>query len=159
MRASDSPISKSRDTSTVRRLIVTTIAATAFIVAVTGVLLLPLVLGRLFAAEGDYSRISDIGQAYGAASAVISAITLGVLVLGQYKQARHARLQARFFQSEVPRLYWWIHGSWQNSGHWRMPVLPNRRSRFVVMVNEEYLRALQAGPPSQTCRDHTGPTG
>jgi hypothetical protein len=72
------------------------VAAFAFAVATVGVLLIPLILGRLVTSEGDYSRISDIGQAYGAASAVISAVALGLVVLGQYRQAHRARLQALF---------------------------------------------------------------
>ncbi|RSM51497.1 hypothetical protein DMB66_41795 [Actinoplanes sp. ATCC 53533] len=186
------------------------IAAFAFALALVGVLLIPLILGRLFTSEGDYSRISDIGQAYGAASAVISAVALGVVVLGQYRQAHRARLQAlfdmtdelvqlamdepmyrqcwgarmapdeidealfyycnrmikswkiawelrdlseaqaraylgSFFQSEIPRLFWHQHGQWQMRAR-----LTNRRGRFVVVINEEYLRAIHAGPPTRT---------
>src|SRR5215207_10113392 len=74
MRASDSPNLKDQDESAFRRLLLIMIAALAFAMAMVGVLLFPLLLGRLFTSEGDYSRISDIGQAYGAASAMISAV-------------------------------------------------------------------------------------
>ena len=73
-----------------RRLLVMMMTALVFAVAMVSVLLFPLILGRLFVSERDYSRISDIGQAYGAASAVVSAVALGVVVLGQYRQAHRA---------------------------------------------------------------------
>jgi hypothetical protein len=210
MRASDSPNLKDQDRSISRRLLVMLIAASAFAAAMAGVLLLPLILGRVFTAEGDYSRISNIGQAYGAASAVISAVALGVVVIQQYRQAHRARLQTildmtedlvqlamdqpmyrqcwgarmapddidealfyycnrmmnswkaawelrelpeaqarayltSFFQSEIPRLFWHQHGHLQMQAK-----LTNRRARFIVMINEEYLRAIRTGPPPRT---------
>jgi hypothetical protein len=185
------------------------IAAFVFAVAMGSVLSFPLLLERLFRSESGYSRISDIGQAYGAASAVISAVALAVLVVGQFRQTNRARLQAlsdvtdelvqlamdepryrqcwgarmapddidealfyycnrmikswkiawelrdlsdtqargylaSFFQSEIPRLFWQQHGEWQMQAK-----LTNRRARFVVMINEEYLRATNAGPPAR----------
>jgi hypothetical protein len=209
MRASDSPNLKDQDSNTLRRLLVMMIATVAFSVAMVSVLLFPLLLGHLFRSEGDYSRISDIGQAYGAASAMISAVALGVIVIGQHRQTNRARLQAlsemtdelvqlamdepmyrqcwgarmapddidealfyycnrmikswkiawelrdlseaqargylsSFFQSEIPRLFWQQHGQWQMHAK-----LTNRRARFVVMINEEYLRAIHAGPPAR----------
>jgi hypothetical protein len=209
MRASDSPSLKSQDRSNLRRLLVMMIAALAFALAMVSVLSFPLLLGRLFTSVDDYSRISDIGQAYGAASAVISAVALGVVVLGQYRQAHRDRLQAlsamtdelvqlamdepmyrqcwgarmapddidealfyfcnrmikswklawelrdlseaqaraylaSFFESEIPRLFWQQHGQWQMQAK-----LTNRRARFVVMINEEYLRAIHDGPPTR----------
>jgi hypothetical protein len=207
MRASDSPKLKDHDRSTVRRLLVALIVASAFTVAMAGVLLIPFVLGNLLTSDGDYSRISDIGQAYGAASAMISAVALGVVVAGQIRQTRRARLQAlsdmtdelvrlamdepmyrqcwgarmapegidealfyycnlmikswktawelrdlpeaqaraylaSFFQSEIPRLFWQQHGQWQLHAK-----LTSRRARFVMMINEEYLKAIHSGPP------------
>ncbi|MFF5077993.1 DUF6082 family protein [Actinoplanes sp. NPDC000266] len=158
----------------------TAMCALAFTAAMASVLVTPLVLGRLYAAGGDYSRLSDIGQAYGAASAMIAALTLGVVLAGlavQRRQLRDDRLRAlmdktdvlvklamdepvyrqcwgariapdgmdedvfyycnaivntwkqawelrdlpeaqlrgyleRFFDSEVPRLFWRLHGDW-----------------------------------------------
>ncbi|SNR84616.1 hypothetical protein SAMN06264365_106158 [Actinoplanes regularis] len=51
---------------------------------------------------------------------------------------------AVFFDSEIPRLFWRSHGDLdlQTSSS-------NRHERFRVMVNEEYLRAEKAGPPSR----------
>jgi hypothetical protein len=99
MRASDSPNLKDHDRGTFRRLLTPMIAALVLVTAAVSMLLFPLLLGRLFAAtSGDYSRISDIGQAYGAASAMISAVALGVVVFGQHRQVRRARLQ---FLSEM----------------------------------------------------------
>lgn len=209
MRASDSPNLKDHDRSTFRRLRLIVAATVAFAVGMVGVLFLPVVVGRLFASEGDYSRLSNIGQAYGAASAVISAVALSMVVLGQHRQAHRARLQAlsemtdelvqlamdepmyrqcwgarmapddidealfyycnrmikswkiawelhdlseaqaraylaSFFSSEIPRLFWHQHGHWQMQA-----TLRNRRARFVVMINEEYLRAIHAGPPKR----------
>lgn len=210
MRASDSPNLKDQDRSALRRLLVVMVGALAFAVTMTTVLMFPLLLGRLFAAGTDYSRISDIGQAYGAASAMISAVALAVVVMGQHRQARRNRLQAlsdvtddlvqqamnepmyrqcwgarmspedvdealfyycnrmiaswkaawdlrdlseaqaraylaSFFDSEIPRLFWRQHGQWQMQAKPR-----NRRARFVAIINEEYLRAIHAGPPTRT---------
>ena len=99
MRASDSPKSKDQDRSAVRRLLVTT-GVLAFTAAVGGVALFPLILGRMFTSDDDYSRISDIGQSYGAASAMVSTVALGVVLVGlvmQYRQftsGRHEALSA-----------------------------------------------------------------
>jgi hypothetical protein len=50
-----------------------------------------------------------------------------------------------FFQSEIPRLFWHQHGHLQMQAKFT-----NRRARFVVMINEEYLRAIRMGPPTRT---------
>jgi hypothetical protein len=209
MRASDSPNLKDHDRSASRRLLGASIAALAFAMAMVSVLLFPLVLGRFYTADGDYSRMSDIGQAYGAASAVISAAALGAVLMGQYRQVNRTRLQAlhdgmdelvqlamdepmyrqcwgariapddvdealfyycnrmitkwkdgwelrglsetqaraylaKFFDSEIPRLFWQQHGQFQMQAK-----LTNRRARFVIMINEEYLRAIHSGPPAR----------
>ncbi|MEV4423555.1 DUF6082 family protein [Patulibacter sp. NPDC049589] len=73
------------------------VCALSFIAAMISVALTPLLLGRLYAASHDYSRLSDIGQAYGAASAVIATVALGVVLAGlmlQYRQFTASRLQA-----------------------------------------------------------------
>jgi hypothetical protein len=156
--------------------------------------------------------VSDIGQSYGAASAVISTVALGVVLVGlitQHRQFKSGRLKtlsdmteelvrlamdepvyrqcrgartapetidedifyycnrvlkswkrawelrdlpeaqarsylANFFDSEIPRLFWQIHGDWHMQGKAR-----NRRERFLAMTNEEYLRAVKGGPPSR----------
>lgn len=49
-----------------------------------------------------------------------------------------------FFDSEVPRLFWKAHGEWHRRGHAR-----NHRERFRLLVDEEFLRAEAAGPPSR----------
>lgn len=49
-----------------------------------------------------------------------------------------------FFDSEVPRMFWERTGDWHRPGPAR-----SHRDQFRVMVNEEYLRALRAGPPSR----------
>jgi hypothetical protein len=51
---------------------------------------------------------------------------------------------ASFFQSEIPRLFWHQHGQWHMQAK-----LTNRRARFVVMINEEYLRAIHSRPPTR----------
>ena len=207
MRASDPPKSRGRDGSVLRRLLTVMLAALVLVATLTGVLLFPLLLGRLLSPDGDYSRISDIDQAYGVASAMISALALAVVVFGQYRQAHRGRLQAlsemtdelvrlamdepmyrqcwgarmapddidealfyycnrmikswkaawelrdlseaqaraylaSFFQSEIPRLFWRQHGQWQMQAPSR-----SRHDRFVVMIIEEYLRAIHAGTP------------
>jgi len=65
--------------------------------------------------------------------------------LRDLSEAQARAYLASFFQSEIPRLFWHQHGQWQ------MQVkLTNRRARFVVVINEEYLRAIHAGPPTRT---------
>ncbi len=183
-----------------------------FAVAMTATVFAPLVLSRFYASDEDYSRVSEIGQAYGAAPAVASTLALGGVLIGlamQYRQYTDSRLQkledsteelvrmamaepfyqqcwggrvapdglderlflyctrvmktwrkawllndltedqARsylklFFDSEIPRLFWKLHGdiNMQTSSS-------NRHERFRAMVNEEYLRAEKAGPPSR----------
>jgi len=189
------------------------IGALAFTAAMAVVILFPLLLGRMFISDGaDYSRISDIGQSYGAASAIISTVALGVVLVGlvmQHQQFRSGRRQAlsaltddlvrlamdepiyrqcwgartapddvdealfyycnsvikswkvawelreltevqvrsylaNFFDSEVPRLFWHMHGDWHMRARRR-----NRRDRFLALVNEEYLRAVRSGPPAR----------
>jgi hypothetical protein len=217
MKASDSPSLKDHDRSTFRRLLTAMITVLALATAMICMLLFPLLLGRLSAAtNSDYTRISNIGQAYGAASAMISAVALGAVVFGQHRQVRRARLQvlsemtddlvqlamdepmyrqcwgarvapddvdealfyycnrmikswkiawelrdlpevqaraylARFFESEIPRLFWKQHGVLQMSaGRTR------RRGRFIVLINEEYLKSINAGPPKRA-REHHQP--
>lgn len=56
---------------------------------------------------------------------------------------RQARDYLRsFFDSEVPRLYFEKHGDWHRRGKNRTD-----RERFQEFANEEYLRAIKAGPP------------
>lgn len=56
---------------------------------------------------------------------------------------RQAREYLRsFFESEVPRLFFERHGDWHRSGE----IKPGR-ARFSDFANEEYLRAIKAGPP------------
>lgn len=50
----------------------------------------PLVLNRLYPPE-DYSRVSDVGQAFGAASALIALLALGVVVATLVVQLRQLR--------------------------------------------------------------------
>ncbi|GAA2683916.1 hypothetical protein Apa02nite_000780 [Actinoplanes palleronii] len=189
-------------------------AAVVLIVAATMIstFLAPFVLARLYPGDTDFSRVSDIGQAYGAASAVISTLALGGVLVGlvvQYRQYAAARLQnledatedlirlameepfyqqcwgsrlapeemeeraflycnrvmkvwkkswaindlsedqaraylASFFDSTVPREFWRRHGDW----HTRVKST-NRRDSFLAIVNEEFLRAEKAGPPSR----------
>jgi len=59
---------------------------------------------------------------------------------------------AAFFQSEIPRLFWHRHGRWQMKAK-----LTNRRARFVVIINEEYLQAIHLGPPTRA-REFCQPT-
>ncbi|WP_159079267.1 DUF6082 family protein [Plantactinospora sp. BC1] len=57
----------------------------------------PAILNRLYTSGDDYSRASDIGQAYGAASALLAALALLVVSASlavQYGQFRYERIQA-----------------------------------------------------------------
>ncbi|GAA3736206.1 hypothetical protein GCM10022225_18660 [Plantactinospora mayteni] len=59
---------------------------------------------------------------------------------------------AQFFDSEVPRLFWQRHGDWHLH---RKPR--TRAARFMALVNEEYLCAVKAGPPSRSYEPPTFP--
>jgi hypothetical protein len=56
----------------------------------------PAILNALYDGEHDYSQASNIGQAYGAASAMLAALALAVVsasLVMQYNQFRHERIQ------------------------------------------------------------------
>jgi hypothetical protein len=57
-----------------------------------------------------------------------------------------------FFNSEIPRLFFEKHGDWHRRGQTR-----THRERFQEFANEEYLRAIKAGPPLR--RYERYPTG
>lgn len=52
--------------------------------------------------------------------------------------------------SEIPREYWRMHGTWRLSG------ARGRRRRFLSMVDEEFRAAALAGPPSRAVEQPTG---
>ena len=52
----------------------------------------PILFGRAVGGAADWRNLSDIGQAYGGAAAVLSAIAVGGVVLSLLIQARQARL-------------------------------------------------------------------
>jgi len=56
-----------------------------------------------------------------------------------------------FFDAEIPRMFWEKHSEWHRRGRGR-----SRREPFRDLVNDEYLRALRAGPPSRG-REFCGP--
>jgi hypothetical protein len=56
-----------------------------------GVALSPIFVRYIDGSEVDWSRLSDIGQAYGAVSALLSALALGVIVTLQRSQVRYER--------------------------------------------------------------------
>ncbi|BCY12723.1 hypothetical protein L3i22_078110 [Actinoplanes sp. L3-i22] len=81
----------------VARRLLPAIVALVFTVTTISTFLAPVVLARLYTGNQDWSRVSDIGQAYGAASAVISTLALGGVLVGlvvQYRQYAAARLQS-----------------------------------------------------------------
>jgi hypothetical protein len=59
---------------------------------VVGVALSPVAFNAIDATDRDWGRLSDIGQAYGSISAVLSAAALCVVVLMQRRQLRHERV-------------------------------------------------------------------
>lgn len=96
MAAVDLPRPSDRISNAIRGLLLA-VCAISFTAAMVSVAVTPILLGRLFAADGDYARLSDIGQAYGAASAVVAVMALGVVAVGlmlQYRQFRASRLQS-----------------------------------------------------------------
>ncbi len=63
---------------------------------------------------------------------------------------RQAREYLRgFFASEVPRLFFEKHGDWHRRGQNK-----THRERFQEFANEEYLRAVKAGPPARRYERH-----
>lgn len=63
----------------------------------------PVILNALYRGEEDYSRASNVGQAYGAASAVLAVLALGVVsasLVVQYGQFRYERMRAVHQQTE-----------------------------------------------------------
>ncbi|MDY7086229.1 MAG: DUF6082 family protein [Actinomycetota bacterium] len=194
------------------------------VLAVAGVALSPVLLRMAFYPAGGagYAAVGDLGQAYGAASALVAVAALVAVtasMIFQWRQAGQARLRlldeatdglvklamanpayrqcwgarvspnhvaedlfyycrllmklwtdsweqrkideplARaylrsFFDSEVPRMFWERTGDWHRPGPAR-----NHRDQFRIIVNEEYLRALHAGPPSRPFERFPSPGG
>jgi hypothetical protein len=79
------------------------------IVGMGGVLLSPLLLSRIDAlGDADWSRLSEIGQTYGAASAILALVALGGVTASLFLQAREtkaANIQTvRQFHFELTRM-------------------------------------------------------
>ncbi len=172
----------------------------------------PSMLMAAYGTGGDWRQAADIGQAYGATSAILAGGALAAVLVSlllqrsQFKHARKIALrrsaheivmmaienpqyaqcwgarfaphdvdeslffytnlivqqwahawadqqlterQARsfirqFFDSEVPRMFWERHGDWH---HPRRTL--THADRFIELMNQEYLRAIKAGPPSR----------
>jgi hypothetical protein len=74
-----------------------TLLLITFAVAMAGLVISPLLLGLIFAGGADYAVAGNVGQAYGAASAVIAGIALFVVlasVVVQYRQFKVMRIQS-----------------------------------------------------------------
>jgi Family of unknown function (DUF6082) len=87
-----------------RRLLLTA----AIAVAVAAVVLSPFLLGTLNGLGVNWTRLSEIGQTYGAVSAVLSALALGAVAMSvaiQRRQARAEQIQAvRGFHLDLVRM-------------------------------------------------------
>lgn len=174
------------------------------------VLVSPMIIGSLNRGDQDWTRLSEIGEAYGPVSALLAALALVAVSLSlllQHSQLRHDRLwlqremnfnllkvamddssyaqcwgprvspvqvdeslfyyvnlilmhwshasehrqvsddqirryASALFESEVPRLYWERHGGLRSNAR--------RQDRaFYRIINEEYLKAVAAGPPAR----------
>lgn len=71
-------------------------SAVVFAVILVTVILSPALMGLLYRADLDYTRVSDVGQAYGAASAFLATLALGIVsgtLAVQYKQLKYERLR------------------------------------------------------------------
>ncbi|GIE95879.1 DUF6082 family protein [Paractinoplanes rishiriensis] len=65
-----------------------------FVVAMAGVVASPAILGTVFVADARYASVGDVGQAYGAASAVVAVFALFVVMMSvfvQYRQLKAAQ--------------------------------------------------------------------
>lgn len=186
-----------------------------FVVAMAGLAVSPVVLESVYPAGPDHAEIGNVGQAYGAASAMVAGLALFVVSASVFVQYRHLRAMeiqaldrfseelvslamelpryrqcwgarvspadipedlfyycskvmrlwmrswelgkideaqardylAKFFDSEVPRTFWMKCGELHRGGQ-----RPDRRHRFIDLVNEEYLRAGKQ-PPSRPYED------
>jgi hypothetical protein len=49
-----------------------------------------------------------------------------------------------FFDSQLPRMFWERYGEWHHPTRTR-----TKADRFIALMNQEYLRAIKAGPPSR----------
>src|SRR2546430_12427958 len=80
----------------------------AVAVTVAAVVLSPFLLGALGGFGVNWTRLSEIGQTYGAVSAVLSALALGAVAMSvsiQARQARAEQIQAvRGFHLDLVRL-------------------------------------------------------
>ncbi|BEL06542.1 hypothetical protein Q0Z83_047330 [Actinoplanes sichuanensis] len=59
---------------------------------VTGIAISPMAFSAVDSTNLDWNRLSDIGQAYGLVSALLSAVTLCLVILLQRHQLRHERI-------------------------------------------------------------------
>jgi hypothetical protein len=64
--------------------------------------------------------------------------------LNKIDEAQARQYLANFFDSEVPRRFWEMHGDWHRRGAQR-----GRREEFRDLVNDEYLLAVRSGPPAR----------
>lgn len=187
--------------------LIVTLAVLCYLVALS-----PMLMTAIYEDDRDWSKLANIGETYGIASALLAVFALAVVMLSliiQVKQLRYMRrndyrkrvretvvmaleepgfaqcwgarfapdhvneglffyssfvvlnwsyawedrlisepklrqLLRAFFSSEVPRMYWERNGDWHQPRR-RWP----RRRRFLDIVNEEYLRAIKAGPPAR----------
>ena len=84
------------------------ITTAASLIVLTLVVLSPVVLVQLGHLNKNWSQLSNIGQTYGAISALISSLALGGVVVSLTFQARDLRttrnLNARNFQHQLVRM-------------------------------------------------------
>lgn len=198
-------------TQVVGRLLIVVALASGVVGMSTLVAVSPLLVDWLYRG-GDWTQPGNVGQAYGAASAILAALALGIvgisLILQRTQFKRHQRAKrrdctrdivklaleepayaqcwgsrfapghvderlffytnflvlnwsyaweegdlteqqaraylSRFFDSEVPRMFWERHGPLH---HPRITL--TKHDRFDAMMNEEYLLAIRKGPPSR----------
>jgi hypothetical protein len=187
------------------------------------VLLTPMLMREIGTGRGvDWARLSDVGQTYGAASAILSALALGGVAVSLLVQARQAKAQqiqtVRGYQLELlrltldnPQLYlpcWGIQTDpfgldgnrqivftnllmiyqlmgyetgvisessmrgviladlfqgevgrryWTELGHprWDRRVSGRQGRRFLRIVDDEYHKAVTAGPPTIPAAPHS----
>jgi hypothetical protein len=62
-----------------------------FVLAMAGLAISPLILGVIFAGGQDYAVLGDLGQAYGAASAMVAGLALFVVIASVFVQYRHMK--------------------------------------------------------------------
>lgn len=122
------------------------------------VLLSPLLMRQLGTLQGvDWARLSNIGQTYGAASAILSALALGAVAVSLLVQTRQARVQqiqaVRGFHLELLRLTLDDPPVYMPCWGWSLDIAEETRNRqqiFTIMMMNHEVTGYAVGVVSES---------